>query len=69
MFVSDLTQLVGRIGLGLPGRCVRHTYLLTTDITEQPIMFGRHGQLQDMSELVGRPGLGVDVEPSRLEPI
>ena len=45
------------------------TYLLTTDITEQPIVFGRHGQLQDMSELVGRPGLGVDVEPSRLEPI
>ena len=32
-------------------------------------MFGRHGQLQGLNELVGRPGLGVDVEPARLEPI
>ena len=45
------------------------TYLLTTDITDDPIMFGRHGLLQDTERLAGRPGLGVDVVTDRLKPL
>lgn len=43
------------------------THLLTTDITDAPIMFGRNGRLSGVEQLAGRPGLGVSVEPSRLE--
>jgi L-alanine-DL-glutamate epimerase-like enolase superfamily enzyme len=43
------------------------TYLLTTDITDRPIMFGRQGLLADADGLLARPGLGVDVIADRLE--
>ncbi len=45
------------------------TYLLTTDITDEAIMFGRRGLLADADGRVRRPGLGVDVVGDRLEPL
>ncbi len=43
------------------------TYLLTSDITEGPLMFGRRGRLP--LDVLGPIGLGVAVEPDRLRPL